>query len=133
MRRLINRLPRAKFKLMQATARATKCTASLSGMPRGGGTGGSQVEIGAEMREAALASLEEIQSNLDRMRAELRPLIDMLPRPLERIVMQMRYMDGNNVREIAYRISYSEQHIFRVLERAEKKISRIAKDESYES
>lgn len=91
------------------------------------------MEIGAEMREAALASLEEIQSNLDRMRAELRPLIDMLPRPLERIVMQMRYMDGNSVREIAYRISYSEQHIFRVLERAEEKVCRIAKDESYES
>lgn len=130
MRYLINRQPMARFRLDQAMAKATKCTSSMTGMPHGGGYGGSQVERGAELLDAAREAYEAIRSELDAMRTKLRPLIEELPLPLERTVMRMRYMDGHSVREIAYRIAYSEQHIFRVLDTAEKK---ILQNESCES
>ena len=129
MRFLINRLPMARFRVEQATAKATRCTASLTGMPRGGGNG-SQVENGAELRDAALAALTEIKAELEGLRAEVRPMIEALRDPLEKTAAEMRYLDGCSVREIAYRINYSEQHIFRALQRAEEK---MLKDESHES
>lgn len=123
MRYLINRLPMARFRMEQATARATRCTAGWGGVP-GGGFGGSQVERGAELRDAALTAYTEIRQELDGLRQELRPMLEELDRPLERIVMEMRYLDGYSVREIAYRLSYCEQWIFRTLTQAEGKISK---------
>lgn len=130
MRYLINRLPMARFRVDRALAQATRCTANLTGMPRGGGNGGSQVENGAEMLAAARDALADIMSELYAMRQALQPLLEALCDPLEKTAMRMRYMDGYSVREIAYRINYSEQHIFRVLNAAEKA---IAKHESHES
>lgn len=129
MRYLINRLPMARFRIDQAAAQATRCTAQLTGMPRGGG-GGSQVERGAELLTAAREAYSAIRTELDAMRAELAPMLDDLAHPLHKTAMRMRYMDGCSVREIAYRINYSEQHIFRVLQEAERK---IGKNESCES
>ena len=57
------------------------------------------------------------------MRLELQPLLETLEDPLQIAAMRMRYIDGLSVREIAYRINYSESHIFLVLRRAEAKIS----------
>lgn len=68
------------------------------------------------------------------MREELSPHIAVLDNPLERTAMQMRYMEGKSVREIAYQLAYSEQHVFRVVSSAEKKIiAMMSKDESHES
>lgn len=130
MRYLINRLPMARFRVDQAHARATRCTASMTGMPRPGGVG-RPVERGAELIEAARAAYTQIQTELDAMRGQLRPMIEELTNALEKTAMRMRYMDGYSVREIAYRISYSEQHVFRVLQRAENAITR--QNESCES
>lgn len=129
MRYLINRLPMARFRVDQAMARATKCTASLTGMPRGGGNG-SQVENGAEMLLAAKSAYKAFREELEAMRWELAPYVDSLDDPLEKTSMRMRYMEGYSAREIAYKLAYSEQHVFRVLNAAEKK---IAKHESHES
>ena len=35
---------------------------------------------------------------------------------------RMRYLDGQSVREISYNLAYSEQHVFRVIGNAERKI-----------
>lgn len=125
MRYLINRLPMARFRVEQATARATRCTANWGGVG-GGGSGTSPVERGAELREIALDKYNEIKVELEGMRRELRPMVEALDNPLQRIVMEMRYLDGYSVREIAYRINYSEQHIFRALTAAESKILQMA-------
>ena len=122
MRFLIDRLPMARFRIDKAMARAAKCTASLSGMPGGGG-GGSQVERGVELLEAAREAHAAISQELYDMRLELQPLLETLEDPLQIAAMRMRYIDGLSVREIAYRINYSESHIFLVLRRAEGKIS----------
>lgn len=121
MRYLINRLPCARFRVDQAMSQATKCTASLTGMPGGGGDG-SQVERGVELLEEAREAYQRISSELEEMRQELGPQIEALPTPLQKTVMRMRYMDGCSAREIAYRLVYSEQHIFRVVKQAEKHI-----------
>jgi DNA-directed RNA polymerase specialized sigma subunit len=57
------------------------------------------------------------------MRNELAPYIPELDKPLERTAMHLRYIEGRSVREIAYQLAYSEQHMFRVLDQAEKKIA----------
>lgn len=116
-----NRLPMARFKVERAMSKATKCTATLTGMPRGGGTG-NQVETGAELLDAAKAAYKAIQDELEVMREELAPIIAGLEKPLERTVMHMRYIEGRSVREIAYGIAYSEPHIFEVLRHVERKL-----------
>lgn len=63
MRFLINRLPMARFRVEKAMSQATKCTASLTGMPRGGG-GESQVERGLDIRLEAKAALKDIHDQL---------------------------------------------------------------------
>lgn len=121
MRFLQNRLPMARFKVERAMSKATKCTATLTGMPRSGGTG-NQVEDGAELLDTAKAAYKAIQDELEVMRAELAPVIAGLEKPLERTVMHMRYIEGRSVREIAYGIAYSEPHVFEVLRHVERKL-----------
>ena len=121
MRFLMNRLPMARFKVERAMSKATKCTATLTGMPRGGGTG-NQVETGAELLDTAKAAYKAIQDELEVMREELAPIIAGLDKPLERTVMHMRYIEGRSVREIAYGIAYSEPHVFEVLRHVERKL-----------
>lgn len=130
MRFLINRLPMARFRMEKAMSTATKTTAPITGMPGGSGIS-DPVQRGAELLEMARERYRAIREELAELQDETRPLIDALDDPLERTVMQMRYLDGVSAREIAYRISYSEQHIFRVLSRGERKISsHFQKEES---
>ena len=125
MRFLIDRLPMARFRIDKAMSQAAKCTASLTGMPRGGG-GESQVERGVELLTAAREAHAAISQELYDMRLELNPIIEAMDDPLQKTAMRMRYIDGLSVREIAYRINYSERHIFRVLETAEKIIEKMS-------
>lgn len=126
MRFLMNRLPMARFRVEKAMAKATKCTAVLTGMPRGGGTGDSAMDSSMELLEKARGAYAALIAELDQHRQELAPMIDLLDKPLERTVMQLRYIEGMSGREIAYQLVYSEQHIFRELAAAEKKITALA-------
>lgn len=83
---------------------------------------GSQTEEGALLIDYARQALESITSELEGMRTELKPLIESLESPLQKNAMWMRYIEGHSVREIAYCLNYSEQHIFRILTIAENKI-----------
>lgn len=121
MRFLMNRLPMARFRVERAMSKAAKCTATLTGMPRGGGTG-NQVEDGVELLETARAAYKAMQDEVEHMREDLAPVIAGLEKPLERTVMHMRYIEGRSVREIAYGIAYSEPHVFEVLRHAERKL-----------
>ena len=123
MRFLINRLPMARFRVEKAMSKATRCTASLTGMPRGG-SGSNPVESGVLMLERAREALDDIRDEIDQMREELRPKVALLEDPLERTAMQMRYLDGSSAREIAWSLNYSEQHIHRVLRAAEAKVEK---------
>ena len=125
MRFLTNRLPMARFRLMVAKSRATRTTPVLSDMPHGTEVS-SPVERGYLIIEAAQNAVYIIETELMEMQKVLSQYMDILTDPLEITAMQMRYMDGRSVREIAYSLNYSERHMFRVLECAERKINRAA-------
>lgn len=121
IRYLINREPAARFRVERAMARATKCTTMLTGMP-GGKAPGSQVERGAEDLALARTALAEIRTELKMQREALAPYIDAAASPLKKMVLQLRYMDGYRVPEIAYRLTYDRSYIYRVLQEAEQEI-----------
>ena len=124
MRFLTNRLPMARFRLTVAKSRATRTTPVLSDMPHGTDVS-SPVERGYLIIEAAQNAVYIIETELQSMREILADHMDALTDPLEITAMQMRYMEGRSVREIAYSLNYSEPHIFKVLSRAEKKIMKV--------
>ena len=124
MRFLTNRLPMARFRLTVAKSRATRTTPVLSDMPHGTEVS-SPVERGYLIIEAAQEAVYTIETELQYMREILADHMDALTDPLEITAMQMRYMEGRSVREIAYSLNYSEPHIFKVLSRAEKKIMKV--------
>lgn len=111
-------IPRAKHSVERAMAKATKCTASLTGMPRGG-TGGNQVERGVELLEMARAELSRLENELFSMQTELKPRIDALETPNERRVLMLRYMHGMSCDDVADIMGYCKRHTMRILRRAE--------------
>ena len=121
MRYLIRRYPMACLRAEQARIRAQKLTRTISDAPRGGVSMNS-TEEGLLYRVEALERKKAIWDELCRMREELAPLVDTLESPLEVQCMRMRYLEGRSVREISYNLAYSEQHIFRVIGNAERKI-----------
>lgn len=124
MRKLINRLPMARLNVDRALARSSRMTAQYSDMPRGGNKTSDPTSEGAVMYIAAKDAYSRLKSELENMQREVEPIIDGLDRPLQRNAMRMRYIEGRSVREIAYYLNYSEQHIFRVISSAEEKINK---------
>ena len=125
MRHLINRLPMARYRVDVAMSKATKVTATLSGMPHGGGVS-SPVENGVIELEETRSAYETIRAELAQMKDQLSPIIDNMENPLEKNVMRLRYLEGKRVAEIGWNLNYSERHIRRVLERAEKNIEKMS-------
>lgn len=125
MRHLINRLPMARYRVDVAMSKATKVTATLSGMPHGSGTS-SPVENGVIELEETRSAYETIRAELAQMKDQLSPIIDNMENPLEKNVMRLRYLEGKRVAEIGWNLNYSERHIRRVLERAEKNIEKMS-------
>lgn len=72
----------------------------------------------AEARDAYRALKAEIAALQD----AVRPAILALEDPREREAMEMRYLLGLSVREIAYRLHFSEQHLFRLVRQGEAKV-----------
>ena len=139
MRHLIRRYPMACLRAEQARIRAQKLTRTISDAPRGGGSMNS-TEEGLLYRVEALERKKAIWDELCRMREELAPIIDALEnQAMERLAKtgdverarkdmlevqfaRMRYLEGKSAREISYNLAYSEQHVFRVIGNAERKI-----------
>jgi len=121
MRFLINRLPAARFRVDKAMANATRVTSVLTGMPRGSASDDRMAE-NVILLDLAKQARDQIATELDDMRKQLGPMIEALDVPLQKSAMRLRYMEGRSVREIAYSLNYSEQHIFRILQQAERKI-----------
>lgn len=125
MRFLMNRLPMAHFRVEKAMAKATKCTAVLSGMPRGRGAG-NQIEAGAELLEIARGDYNRITQELESMRQELAPMISLLDDPDERTAAFLRYIKGYAPPEIANGMCYCERHVFRILKKAEQHLQDVS-------
>ena len=123
MRKLINRLPMARFRVDQAKSRATRVTPVLTGMPRGSG-GSSQTEEGAILIMIASEKYESMKAELKEMQDTLSPIIESIIDPVQKNMMRMRYMECRSVREIAYFLNYSEQYVFRILKKSEARLEK---------
>ena len=122
MRYLMDRLPMARLNVERAMSRATKCTQRLTMAAGGGGYGDAMSEnairlsVAREKRDGILRELRE-------MREALAPRIAELDDPVQRLIMQMRYLDGQSARQIAYALALSERWVFYNLSRAEARIN----------
>lgn len=128
MRYLMDRLPMARLNVERAMSRATKCTQRLTMAAGGGGYGDAMSEnairlsVAREKRDGILRELREL-------REALAPRIADLDDPVQRIIMQMRYLDGQSARQIAYALALSERWVFYNLSRAEARINAETKQE----
>lgn len=131
MRYLMDRLPMARLNVERAMSRATKCTQRLTMAAGGGGYGDAMSEnairlsVAREKRDGILRELREL-------REALAPRIAELDDPVQRLIMQMRYLDGQSARQIAYALALSERWVFYNLSRAEARINAETKQEPQE-
>jgi len=121
MRQLIKKTVNVQWKIEQEEAAATKVTTVLTGMPRAAGNH-NQVEDGAikitELKEEYGAVLDE----LERMREELKPMIDTLDDVNQRASMRMRYIRGHTMSAIADAICVKSRTVYRYLTKAENEL-----------
>lgn len=128
MRYLMDRLPMARLNVERAMSRATKCTQRLTMAAGGGGYGDAMSEnairlsVAREKRDGILRELREL-------REALAPRIAELDDPVQRLIMQMRYLDGQSARQISYALALSERWVFYNLSRAETRINAETKQE----
>lgn len=128
MRYLMDRLPMARLNVERAMSRATKCTQRLTMAAGGGGYGDAMSEnairlsVAREKRDGILRELREL-------REALAPRIAELDDPVQRLIMQMRYLDGQSARQIAYALALSERWVYYNLSRAEARINSEIKQE----
>lgn len=128
MRYLMDRLPMARLNVERAMSRATKCTQRMTIAAGGGGYGDAMSEnairltVAREKRDSILRELREL-------REALAPRIADLDDPVQRLIMQMRYLDGQSARQIAYALALSERWVFYNLSRAEARINAEMKQE----
>ena len=123
MRELIRQEEHYRWAVERQMAKATRTTAPLSKAGvSGSGKTGSQVEEGAVMLAEIRGQYDEILSELESMRSELKTSIGKLRsqrQRLDKTCLRMRYIQGIKVRKIAEALCYSEDYIFQRLKKAE--------------
>jgi hypothetical protein len=88
---------------------ATGASPSLSGMPHGGGTGTSKVELAAESLEDARRELTAAANAMSKARRQVLAVIKTAPTADQRIVLRRRYINGMNWEQIAEACGKSRQ------------------------
>ena len=127
MRMLIGYERRLQFRYQKKLANATKITTVLTGMPRATGNH-SQVEDDAIELAEVEEAYHDVFDELKAMRTELRQLIRGLDNPDDRGIMQLRYIDGWDVKDIPDAVNLSERAMFYHLAGAERKLIQMYPD-----
>ena len=130
MRVLIRQEEHYRWAMEKQMAKAAKSTTSISptGGMRGSTRTASRVEDGAIMLAALQDEYTEIREELEEERKELRETIGKIRNVkarLEKSCLRARYLQGMSVRKIALALNYSEQHIHKTLQNAEKRVITI--------
>lgn len=123
MRELIRKTVKVEWRIERETARATKKTITVTGMPRGG-IRRNQVEDGAVNIAELKEVYGEVIAELAQMRTELDPLICTLDNADDRAVMRLRYIKGFSPEDIAEAIHRTDRSVYYYLSRAEDQIAR---------
>jgi len=124
MRWLIRQESELSWKYEKELSKASKRTAGFSesaGSIRGYKSG-SKVEEGGIMLAIISEELDRIRDMLMDQRKELLTEMECLEDPNQRMIIKLRYIQGVGPRVIARTINYSESHVFRMLNKAERAI-----------
>ncbi len=109
--------------VMRLRDSATKCTQTISDMPRGG----SRNQQTLESTVCKIIELEnEINADIDRLvdlKAEARRVINAVDDPDQQLILELRYLSYKPWNEIMITLGYSEPTIYRLHGEALKKIS----------
>lgn len=123
MRQRIRNLVKLQWRVEQETAKATKITATITGMPRGSDNH-SKVEDGAIRISDLKDAYREAAKELEEMKEALDPLISDLDNADDRAVMRLRYIKGFSPEDIAEAIHRTDRSIYYYLSRAEDQLVR---------
>lgn len=127
MRTLIAYEQRLRFDRLKKLAKATKITTTITGMPRGSGTGNKIQDGAIELAEVEDA-YREVLTELRSMREELEQLLPALDNPDDIGIMRLRYVDGNRLQDIPEAVCLSERAMYYHLAGAERKLVRMFPD-----
>ncbi len=97
---------------------ATKCTATLTGMPRNPNRGGSTM---ADAVCKIIDLQEEINRDIDKLvdlKRDIVATIKAIDNPEYQIMLEKRYLCFQTWEQIAVDMNYSIQHIYRLREKA---------------
>lgn len=97
---------------------ATKCSATLTGMPRNPNRGGSTM---ADAVCKIVDLQEEINRDIDRLvdlKREIVAVIKAVENPEYQVMLEKRYLSFQTWEQIAVDMNYSIQHIYRLREKA---------------
>lgn len=125
IREINKELIRLKKRNEHLEATATNGTSRLSAIRYGG------TEHRCKHEDAVLDTWANdddailLQKRMDVLRADLRPLVAMMPPGTERRVTHMRYMEGWSCARIARRTGYCDRQIYRFLDKATETLQRI--------
>lgn len=110
--RLNQRINRLLLEQQQWRELATRVSPNLSGMPRGGGEGGTQGAI------SKIIDLEtEINAEIDKLvekRKEIEGIIRAVEDNILRTLLEYRYINGKKWEEIALMMGYDYRYILKI-------------------
>lgn len=72
--------------------------------------------------------IDEIIDEYIDLKIEILESINKVKRPADRLLLEMRYLEGRSWQEIAYYLDYSERTVYKIHTRALKEIDKIRKD-----
>lgn len=112
-----------RWMIIRTETKATRTTTSLTGMPRGGGSGKQMenmvIEI-ATLKEKYM----EISEELTDIRAELKSKIRYLKNPYQNLAIVLRYQKAETIQAICEIMNYSYRQVIRFLKCGEAEINR---------
>ncbi|MCD7825264.1 MAG: DUF1492 domain-containing protein [Clostridiaceae bacterium] len=112
--RLDERINSKIRQLDELNALATKCTPTMTGMPRSGGGSTSRME---DIIVKIITLEDEINQSIDSLvdlKAEMTRAIEAVTDPDEQLVLQYRYFDDCSWEEIGARLSVSNRTVHRI-------------------
>ena len=123
IRDLARQEEKLRWAVERQTARATRTTTNITGMPRGGGSGNIQeddiIKL-AMLREEHKTAEAALKKERGRLKKAMRVVTD----GLERSALSMRYMQGLKIGDIMETLNYSKSSVLRLLRSAEHRINR---------
>lgn len=125
--RIDSQIERRTEEIMRLRSRLEKATAQLTGMPRGGQSDWTELDVKLLEYEARLKAEA---SELIRIKGQIRDAIDAVEDKRYRELLKMRYIMGMRWERIAVELNYSYQHVMRMHGEALRFVRVPVKDET---